>query len=103
MAVMGRILSLCALFVCAAVVSPARAGDFAQPGAWSYWDIRDAIYARVNLIAHLEANPEIDDGVKGPLITAAHAEIHELRDMLGPPAAESFTPCCYARKPLYIR
>jgi hypothetical protein len=99
----GRILSLCALLVCAAVVSPARAGDFARPGAWSYWDIRDAIYQRVNLIAHLEANPEIDDGVKGPLITAAHAEIHELRDMLGPPAAESFTPCCYARKPLYIR
>jgi hypothetical protein len=101
--VTGRVLLLCALLGCAGLASPARAGDWAAPDQWSYWDIRDAIYARVNLIAHLEANPEIDDAVRGPLITTARVEIHRLRAMLGPPPAESFAPCCYARKPLYVR
>jgi hypothetical protein len=98
-----RILALCVLAVCAVRVLPARAGDLGERVAWSYWEVRDAIYQRVNLIAHLEANPEIDDAVKGPLITAAREEIHELRALVGPPPALSFTPCCYARRPLHIR
>jgi hypothetical protein len=102
--VMGRILSLCAAVILAGgIVAPVRAGDFGEPGAMSYWDIRDAIYQKVNLIAHLEANPEIDDGYKGPIITTAHAEIHRLRAMLGPPPPLWLTPCCYTRRPLHIR
>ncbi|HUD86811.1 MAG TPA: hypothetical protein VMR17_10175 [Xanthobacteraceae bacterium] len=101
---MGRIVSLCAVLALAGVAS-ARAGDWdtGQPGALSYWDTRDAIYQKENLIARLEANPDIDEGYKGPVITAARAEIHRLRATLDPPQAPGPLPCCYTRKPLYIR
>jgi hypothetical protein len=102
---MGRIVSLCAVLALAGVASSARAGDWdtGQPGQFSYWDTRDAIYQKENLIARLEANPDIDEGYKGPVITAARADIHRLRATLGPPQEPGPLPCCYTRKPLYIR
>jgi len=41
--------------------------------------IRDAIYADTKLIAHLEANPDIDEAFKGPIVLAARADVHRLR------------------------
>src|SRR6266704_5765179 len=46
--------------------------------------IRDAVYADTKLIAHLEANPDIDEAFKGPIILAARADVHRLRKILGP-------------------
>ena len=68
-----------------------------------YWCIRDAIYHDYKLIAHLEANPDIDDAVKGPQIAAARADIHRLRWLLGPVQDVRIEPCCYARPPLHVR
>jgi hypothetical protein len=88
-------------FICAA--APVRAGDFWQPDEQCYWCLRDAIYHDVKLINHLEANPDVDEAVKGPQIVAARADIHRLRVLLGPLQQSEPEPCCYARKPTYIR
>lgn len=99
-----RLLSLLVM-LCAAV--PARAGDFfgffSDPDPQCYWCIRDAIYADVKLINHLEANPDVDDAVKGPQIAAARADIYRLRLLLGPLLQVGPEPCCYSRRSLYIR
>jgi hypothetical protein len=100
---MVRLALLCGVLALAVVGPPARAGDFGPLDGQCYWCVRDAIYDRVNLIAHLEANPDVDEGVKGPAITTARGEIHDLRATIGPPPREWPTPCCYARKPLHIR
>ena len=100
---MGRLLPLWAFLAFTAIASPGRAADAGQPGDDCYWCTQDAIYQRVKLISGLEANPDIDEGVKGPQITAARAEIHSLRATLDSPQRQWLTPCCYARKPLYIR
>ena len=88
-------------FVCMA--SPVAAGEYGQIDDSCYQCIRDAIYADVKLIDRLEANPDIDDGIKGPQIIAARADIHRLRKMLGPVDDQVTEPCCYARRPIYIR
>jgi hypothetical protein len=98
-----RLLLLSLFLVAVSAASPARAGEFWHCYDTDYWCTRDAIYERFNLIARLEANPDVDDGVKGPVITGARAQIHRLRATLGPPERPWPTPCCYARKPLYIR
>jgi hypothetical protein len=100
---MRRIVSLCVLFVVLGSVSPALAGEFWQPAAPCYWCVRDAIYDDVSLIAHREANPDVDEAVKGPDVTAARADIHRLRATLGPVVETGPEPCCYARAPLHIR
>ena len=55
------------------------------------------------MIAFLEADPQTDDGYKAPIITKARAEIRRLQATLGPPQWRWTTPCCYSRKPIYIR
>jgi hypothetical protein len=100
---MNRILSLCGFFAFVCIVAPAAAGDFGQVEESCFSCVRDAIYEDVKLIAHLEANPDVDDAVKGPQIIAAHADIHRLRVLLGPVVQTTAEPCCYSRKPLYIR
>jgi len=99
----ARILSVCIVLGLAGAILPARAGETGQPGDGCYWCTRDAIYERTKLIALLEANPNMDEAVKGPQITAARAEIHALRATLGPPQWDWSTPCCYTRKPIHIR
>jgi hypothetical protein len=97
------LLSLCAVLVLAGVALPAAA-DEAWPGqATCYWCIRDAIYDDFKLIARREANPDVDDAVKGPEIIAARADIHRLRKALGPLQSDGTEPCCYSRRPLYVR
>jgi hypothetical protein len=100
---MHRILSLCGMLALLCAASPVRADDFWQPHEQCYWCIRDAIYHDVKLINHLEANPDVDEAVKGPQILAARAEIHRLRVLLG--SVQDFGPelCCYTRRPLHIR
>jgi hypothetical protein len=100
---MKRLLALCGILVVVGFASPAAAGEFGPPDQSCYWCIRDAIYDDVRLIDRLEADPDIDEGIKGPQIIAARADIHRLRALLGPLEVESTEPCCYTRKPLYIR
>jgi len=87
--------------LCAAC--PASAGDEGQPYALCYDCVRDAIYADTRTINHLEANPDVDDAVKGPSIVGARAEIHRLHSLLGPMVDDGPQPCCYSRPPLRIR
>ena len=86
---MVRLVSLCVVlgFAFAAAPAPARAGYFWGCSDTVYWCTRDAIYAQFKLIARLEADPDVDEAVKGPLITAARAEIHRLRELSAPAAA----------------
>ena len=100
---MNRLAVLGGLLVFCVIASPVAAGDDGPIDASCYWCIRDAIYADVALIDRLEADPDLDEGVKGPQIVAARADIHRLRALLGPVEQSSPEPCCYARRPLYIR
>ena len=66
---MVRLVSLCLVLGFAFAAAPARAGDFWGCTDTPYWCTRDAIYAQFKLIARLEADPDVDEAVKGPLIT----------------------------------
>jgi hypothetical protein len=103
---MHRVVMFCSFLVLFGAAAPASAGFFgffSDPDPQCYWCIRDAIYHDSKLIAHLEANPDIDDAVKGPQIVAARADIQRLRRLLGPVQDVRIEPCCYARPPLHIR
>jgi hypothetical protein len=94
--------SIVLLLVC--IASPVMAGQCRHnpdPDCWRA--THGAIYELGNMIAFLEADPEIDDGYKAPVITRARADITRLRATLGPARWRWPTPCCYSRKPLYIR
>jgi hypothetical protein len=113
------VLSLTAMSL-TAPAAPARAADlwrgahaqrivYAPPVVYGpaeplcYWCIRDAIYVDTKLIAHLEANPDVDEADKAPWILGARADVHRLRRILGPVETVSVAPCCYWRKRLYVR
>jgi hypothetical protein len=102
-----RILLLASLLAMLFAAAPARAGGFfgifSDPDPQCYWCIRDAIYHDSKLIAHLQANPDIDEAVKGPQILAARADILRLRRLLGPIQVYTLEPCCYSRIPMRIR
>jgi hypothetical protein len=99
---MRRILAVAALSISLGFAPRASAGS--EPaGDLCYWCIRDAIYADVSLIDHLEANPDIDESAKGPEIVAARADIHRLRALLGPLLRQPAGLCCYSRPRLYVR
>lgn len=100
---MKGLFILIGFFALWGVASPAAAGNDGSIDPTCYWCIRDAIYADVSLIDRLEADPDIDESVKGPQISAARADIHRLRALLGPIEQVSPEPCCYARPPMYIR
>ena len=81
-------------------------GGYAPPGEVEVFCsscIRDGVYGDTKLIAHLEANPDIDEAFQGPIILAARADVHRLRKILGPGERISAAPCCYFRKRLYVR
>jgi hypothetical protein len=107
-----RISAACLLvFSLAAIAGRAQAADlwvgaYAPPlpvEVFCAECIRDAIYADTKLIDHLEANPDVDEAFKGPIILAARADVHHLRKILGPGERISAAPCCYFRKRLYVR
>jgi hypothetical protein len=62
-----------------------------------------SIYHKHNRIAYLEANPDVDDSFKGPVITHLHLKVLRIRAKIGPRWPVWPTPCCYSRKPIYIR
>lgn len=100
---MRRLSWLCAALLFAAI-GPSVAEAQPVPAA----DIcfrcgGDTIYGLTSLITYLEANPDVDDAYKGPIITWAQAKIFELRATAGPVHPVSPTPCCYSRKPLHLR
>jgi hypothetical protein len=97
---MPRSLLLCCALLFACIGSPAIAWED-ENGDWLA--TRHAIYELENMIAFLEADPQTDDGYKAPIITRARAEIRRLQAALGPPQWRWTTPCCYSRKPTYIR
>jgi uncharacterized Fe-S cluster protein YjdI len=76
---------------------------YGVPEPLCYWCIRDDIYADTKLIAHLEANPDVDEADKAPWILGAHADVRRLRRILEPVETVSVAPCCYFRKRLYVR
>lgn len=103
---MKRMLSLgvlfaIGLFAIGLFASAASAQEPVQP--LCYWCMRDAIYADISLIDHLEANPDIDDAVKGPEIAVVRPNIQRLRVLLGPVVDTGAQPCCYSRRRLVIR
>jgi len=109
---MIRLVSLGGILAVVLAASPVRAGEPWPCYDTAYWCTRDAIYEQFKLIARLEADPDIDEGVKGPLIAAARAEIHRLRATITEPPPRDWatiasprrpTPCCYTRKRLSIR
>jgi len=100
---MHRLIALGGFLVFLYTASPAASGEYGQIENGCYQCIRDAIYADVKLIDRLEANPDVDEGIKGPQIIAARADIHRLRKLLGPVEDQGTAPCCYTRRPLYIR
>ena len=68
------------------------------------WRITHRVLADVeNRIALIEANPEIDDGYKAPIIGNARKDVRRLRAALPPPRWQWASPCCYGRRPIHIR
>jgi hypothetical protein len=97
----------CIAALLACLASPAMAAELlykATPVVEGDWRaIEHAIYENENLIALLEANPQTDDGYKAPIIAKARAEIFRLRAMLPRAQFQWVNPCCYSRKPIYVR
>jgi hypothetical protein len=99
---MGRRYWLYAVLLLACMVSPAAAGQYDSAADICYLCRSDTIYGLTNLIAYLEAEPDVDDAFKGPIISKARAKIRWLRAALVSPPSVAVVPCCYSRKPLYI-
>jgi hypothetical protein len=105
-----RVAFACAVFLLAWSASAVMAGDW-YDGPFERWydrnfywrATRGAIYAMGNRIALSEANPEIDDGYKAPIITRDRNDMLRLRSTLPPAQWRSAYPCCYSRKPIHIR
>jgi hypothetical protein len=99
------------------MTSPAWTADYRVPRyAWHtnnfcpwdlgdscYWHGQHIIHRKEDFIAYLEADPDVDDAFKGPIITHARAKIHWLRRAVGIRRIVWPGPCCYSRKPIYIR
>jgi hypothetical protein len=102
---MSRVVFPSVALLLAFVASPAMAGHHHRhvaPGV-DWRETRRAIYEQENLIALLEANPETDDGYKAPIISKARADAWRLRATLPHPQWRWTNPCCYSRRPIYIR
>jgi hypothetical protein len=97
-----RLLPLCGLLAFAGFATPALAGcDPASDDCWVR--AHRVIYHMENRIAYLEANPDADDSVKGPIINHLRHQIVRVRADYGARWPHWPTPCCYSRRPIYIR
>ncbi len=100
----GRAGLTCIALLIAFGVAPAAAEPFWDGGYGEGWAATHAvIYELENRVAFLEADPEIDDGYKAPIIGKARAEILRLRATLPPAEWRWASPCCYGRRPIHIR
>lgn len=100
---MRCVLLLCAVLIFAGTYSPVFAGQNIPAVDICYSCSDDTIAGLTNLIAYLESNPDVDDDYKGPIIALARARLLALRGALGPQLPVSALPCCYTRRPIYIR
>lgn len=99
---MQRIAFLCGLLGLGLMVTPAFAGcDGPADHCWAH--AHRVIYRMHERIAFLEANPDADDGYKGPIIDRLHRKTLRIRAAVGPRWPHWPTPCCYSRKPIFIR
>jgi hypothetical protein len=101
--VRGGIVALSAVLL-AYGAAPAAAGHHWHGHRGARWHaVHHALYELENSIAFLEADPEVDDGFRAPIISRADARIARLRRSLPRPQWRWISPCCYSRPPLYIR
>jgi hypothetical protein len=99
---MTRILSLCGLLWFLGMATPAMAGcDSPSEHCWNR--AHHVIYHMENRIALLEADPNVDDGYKGPIIDKLHRKVLRIRAAIGERWPHWPTPCCYSRRPIYLR
>ncbi len=109
----ARAACVLAAILIAAIAMPAQAAELRVHARHFVYEapvepfcpscIRDAIYTDTKRIAHLEANPDVDEADKAPWILGGRTEIHELRRVLGPVHTVFVGPCCYWRKRFYVR
>jgi hypothetical protein len=97
-----RLLYLCGAFIFAGMASPAAA-DCNDQSDYCWLRAHYAIAHMENRIAYLEADPNADDAYKGPIIDTLRREALRLRTEIGPRWPHWPTPCCYSRRPIYIR
>ncbi len=97
-----RLLPIGAMLGLAFLATPALAGCPDHTGR-CWWQAHHAIYRMANRIAFLEANPNVDESYKGPAIDHLHRKMLHLRAVIGPRWPHWPSPCCYSRKPIYIR
>jgi hypothetical protein len=99
---MRGVLALTALLL-ACAVSPAFADGWFEGHGERWYAIHRDIYELENRIARLEADPQMDDGYRAPVVAAARREIRRLQAAI-PAAHWRWTdPCCYSRRPIHIR
>jgi hypothetical protein len=97
-----RAVALCGILGLIFMTSTANAG------CYRYYDecwrrAHAIIYHKLNHIAFLEADPNADDGFKGPIIDKLHHKVLRIRAAIGPRWPLWPTPCCYSRRPIYLR
>jgi hypothetical protein len=101
---LGRIVCASAALLLAWSAVPVRAEEAAWRDGHGHWRATHAaIYQLENRIAYLEADPDMDDGYKAPIIPRARSDIRQLRATLPPAHWRWASPCCYSRKPIHIR
>ncbi len=102
MAIRFAILA-CAVASLTGSALPAEAGEPWHQG-YGYWEAtHEALYRLEHNIALLQADPAVDDGYKAPAMTHQGAKVRQLHAALPPAHWRWTSPCCYGRKPIYIR
>ena len=68
-----------------------------------WYAVRRDIYELENQIALLEADPQMDDGFRAPIIASVRRQIRWLQAKIAPAYWRWSDPCCYSRRPIHIR
>jgi len=68
-----------------------------------WYAVRHDIYELENRIALLEADPQMDDGFRAPIIASARRQLRLLQAKIAPADWRWTDPCCYSRRPIHIR
>ncbi len=97
-----RIALVCGFLGVIGAASPAMAGC-AQLSEQCWAHAHHHITRMENRIAYLEADPNADDGYKGPIIDHLRRKVLRVRAVIGPRWPHWPSPCCYSRKPIHIR